>query len=210
MNMNIILACDSCDANLGVFFQKCADDLAQYIKTLPQYCLVRVEGNNLSRESIEAEISKLNGQPFIFLAYSHGEADRLCCDINCTNPYVKSPDNTYLFCRSLFYTFSCYTGRDLADALVTQNQPFSFMGYDDKAFGSTMPPTLGALVECVNMGIKSILMHKKPSEAFADMLNKYTDCLDKWLKKDHADAALFRRNRDALLFKGQNQPVSQL
>ena len=205
--MRIILAYDDQDASLGTFFQACAQDITQYIQQHTSFQISSIDSNSLSMEAIDKEVTTMD-EPFLFLAYSHGIEDQLCCDNYCREAYVKTPGNTYLFSRSFFYTFSCKTAEILGEVLA-QNQQMVYIGYTGVVEGDN-DMIMNDLVECTNYGVKLFLQGKSQYEVVSGMWEKYTDCLVKWLDLDEGKAVIFRRNRDALCPRGENLDISQL
>ncbi len=127
--MNILLAYE--DDNKGHnFFSGLTDDLLSFLKINKPATLQIFTKANLTKENVEEYISSLNGDTFIFVAYSHGETDRLCVNNACYEYYAKHPDNSYFFSNSVIYTFSCKTGDKFAERVVS-NGCKCFIGYDD-------------------------------------------------------------------------------
>lgn len=203
--INIIVAYDSTDNEIGEFFLQCYYDLVQYFKNPEDYNIQWIDGDTLSRDNIEKSIRGFEENPFIFLAYSHGYDDSLECD---EGAYVDI-NNSYFFGNSFFYTFSCKSGNELGPSLISQKCK-NFIGYNDNA--SVILTDLPYFVECANSGIKCFFEKQNSLEAYKLMLDKYEEVVDRIKAQENIDddiISTLTSNKNALILLPNNgQSVS--
>jgi hypothetical protein len=199
--INVIVAYDDIDRELGDFFRSCYYDLLQYFgnsKNNIQW--IDIDGDNLSRSKIQEAVSSFEGQPFVCLAYSHGTEDALQCD---EGIYIDR-NNCYFFCNSFFYTFSCKAGKELGDLFVAHGCK-NFVGYKDTA--SVILTAISYFVECANHGIKCFFENQNSLDTYHSMLDKYEEVVDRLREKGDMDSELISTltsNKNALIMLPEN------
>jgi len=190
--MKVIIAYDKSNS----FFSDLAINLriALNSNSIP---FIELTDVNLTSVMIKTEIEQ-SPENIMFVAYSHGLNDRLCSNENCNSFYV-STSNTNLFnTTELFYTFSCYSGNELADSLI-KNGCKSFIGYDDKAYFPAMP---SGVIQAINSGIKAFLIEKKSyREVLLTLIDEYVQLIDFYEDSDFPLSVRLSKNRRALVLK---------
>ena len=79
--INVIVAYDDIDDEIGEFFLQCYYDLLQYFNS-SENNIQWIGGDKLNQNNIQEIVSDFEGKPFICLAYSHGTEDALQCVID--------------------------------------------------------------------------------------------------------------------------------
>lgn len=203
--INVAIAFDDKDENLGNYFLNCKDDISGFFndqKHLLKETPIFFPSEKCDQTNIDVEIAKINVAPFIFIAYSHGNENSLRCN---GNSYVKKGINTNNFSKSLFYTNSCLSGKHLGKELV-DNGCFAFIGYVEEIEAPLDKGYEAISINCDNSGIKTFLSDDIPiSKAFTRMRNYYTKNIDKYRDIDPFFAAMLVKNRESLVFHGNNE-----
>lgn len=195
--MNILLAYED-DSSGDSFFSGLANDLLSFLEINEPTSLKIFTEANLTKESIETYIGSLDGADFLFVAYSHGETDRLCVDTACSTFYAKHPDNSYFFSKSTIYTFSCYSGGEFADGVIT-NGSNCFIGYDDKSWYDLNHINL--FIRIINSGLKEILMGKECEFAVQKIKEEYDHSISNFEENDSIVRSNLSKNYRALVLK---------
>lgn len=197
--LNIILAFDEEDTDIGLFNRGCKEDFIVYLKENKLFNhkdinIVFISSVDLSYSNIEKILLKY--ETFIFVAYSHGEIDQLVCN---KEAYVKVGTNTQLFRNTFFYTVSCLTGKFLGERLI-DNGCHVFLGYKEffnlwdgyKEFST-----------CANYGFFKFIEGCSVDSAYEATINKYNECIDRLYKKDFFVAAFLEDNKKGLVKFGK-------
>ena len=125
---------------------------------------------------IDVTISSINSNPFIFIAYSHGNEKALCCG---NENYIEKGVNAHNFGKSLFYTNACLVGKELGIHLIEQGC-LAFVGYEKESYKYTQPDKKEISKNCDNAGIISFLSDDITIfEAYNQMKNYYTQQINK-------------------------------
>jgi hypothetical protein len=198
--INILLAYDD-DENdyLGEFCRQCYYRLTQYFQHKENCKIIELDNNVLKKEHIENAISALDGNPFIFLAYSHGEKGCL----NGIDDYVDI-QNCYFFNNSFFYTFSCSSGKELGERLIT-NGCHSFIGYDKVVY--IIKSQESYFADCANYGIIRFLEGETSENALNRMLDNYELVIDKLIGERGIGFPVIAelvQNKNALVLLGRD------
>jgi hypothetical protein len=123
--INILVVYDDLDHKIGENAQFCYEYLANSLPA-DEHIKHILRGENCTSERVEHTITTFNEKPFIFVAYSHGKADKLISTYE-TNGYVNL-ENAYFFGESLFYTNACLTALELKSHL-THHKCKGYVGY---------------------------------------------------------------------------------
>jgi len=203
--INIIAAYDDTDTQLGTYFEDCKKQLLSTLNKLNNpviYDISEIPSNNCNNKDIDSLLIKYTPNPFIFIAYSHGNEQALYCR---GNNYVEKNINTYIFLNSLFYTTACSVGKELGDDLIDKGCSV-FIGYKKEKiiFPEKIKQEISTL--CDNAGIIEFLSNDITIyEAFKKMEDIYTQQIDNLI---NADDMLFAANlvdaRESLVFFGKH------
>lgn len=196
--MNILVAYED-DREGHNFFSGLADDLLSFLKINKPETLHVFSRANLRKDEIEQYISSLNEKPFLFVAYSHGEIDRLCVNNSCFEFYAKHPDNSYFFSDSVIYTFSCKTGHEFADGVIS-NGCNCFIGYDDKAWYDL--ENISTFISIVNSGVKELIKGSNCETAMKKIKDEYNLFIDYYEDGDYIAFSNLSKNYRVLTLKG--------
>lgn len=212
--LDVILTYDDTDIGsedmpgLDCFFEACALDFVEEVFDINATQITEVAGKQLSLNSINSILDSKN-QPFLLVAYSHGSNDSLLCN-NQTNYYIRSGINDDKFPNCIFYTWSCFTGIQLGKTLI-QNNCRAFIGYEGTIIAGT--GEIESFIESANSGIKLLVDGKNIKQVLSGMYGKYNELID-YLeneKQDYFIASLLRRNRDELVYYGdENMTISEV
>jgi len=202
--INIIVAYDDADIQLGTYFENCKKQLLSTLEKQNDpviYNIHEIPSNNCNNTYIDSLISKYIPHPFIFIAYSHGNEQVLYCG---RSNYVERNINTHLFLNSLFYTNACSAGKELGNDLITQGC-LVFIGYKKEKFIFPEEIKRKISILCDNAGIIEFLSNDITIfEAFKKMEDIYTQQID---SLNDADDMLFLGflvdARESLIFLGR-------
>jgi len=203
--INIIVAYDNTDTQLGTYFENCKKQLLSTLSKLNEhiiYEICEITGNNCNNNYINSLLPKYIPFPFIFIAYSHGNEQALYCG---GSNYVEKNINTHLFLNSLFYTTACSAGKKLGDDLIAQGCSV-FIGYKKEKYIFPEKAKQEISTLCDNAGIIEFLSNDITIfEAFKKMEDIYTQQIDNLI---NADDILFVAHlvdaREALVFLGRH------
>jgi hypothetical protein len=171
--INIIVAYDDKNANLGTYFEDCRNQLLSIIeeqKKSINYNQHELSSNHCNNVYIDILMPQYKPNPFIFIAYSHGNEQALHCE---NEYYIKKDVNTHHFANSLFYTTACSTGKELGDDLIDKGC-LAFIGYRSNTVAFTESSRKEISRNCDNAGIIAFLSDDITIfEAFEKMKNFY-------------------------------------
>jgi hypothetical protein len=201
--INFIIAYDNQDANLGQYFGDCKNQLLEVLREqdgLVNGEVYEIFGNKCNNAYIDMLIPQYQPNPFIFVAYSHGNERALCCG---NNNYVEKDVNAHHFVNSLFYTTACSVGKELGAHLV-ENGCLAFVGYDDTVSAYRLTEKKDISEKCDNAGIIEFLSADITIwEAYMRMRNYYTLQINKFENlEDMIFAGDLVEARDALVCLG--------
>lgn len=199
--ISVNIAYDNKDFVLGDFFQRCKQDLIDYLEATNggDYTVDEINTGRCNEVYIQHRISSLNTNNFLFVAYSHGDADCLTAG---GAAYIHLDSNAHLFSNSLFYAVACSVGARLGQHLIDSGCHV-FIGYKDTFY--FLNRQLELAVNCANIGIKMFLLGKNVGEAFRLVENFYDREIDKLMAfNDIMAAGFLTRNRNALVLIGNN------
>ena len=203
MKLNaVILADDSVECDIRelciLLREKTSRLLEQYQQA---HANVNVDNKILSSDLINTNnladnLSAINLKNFISFWYGHGEKDKFKI---ANDAIVTTTVNHYVFSNALIYTFSCFSGQELADVLIA-NKAIAFVGYNKEV---QCPLGIDEITsQIANTFVISFLIQgKQVKEAVSDLRTAY----DNVIYGDYVDPirrSLFQTNRDSLVLKG--------
>lgn len=196
---NIILAYDHLDNTIGTNCYQCYLHLDKEI-ALSSYKTQVLDGGNCSSQKLQECITSLNGQAFIFIAYSHGKEDAL---LSCIEPsgYVTT-GNAYFFGQSLVYTNSCHSALQLKNELIKSNC-LGFVGYEDIVRLPENSDDERIFISCENRGIIHFLTtNDNLFESVQIMKEYYQEEYVRLASRNFFLASRLLRNMEALVIAG--------
>ena len=201
--INFIVAYDDRDANLGSYFKDCRDQLSGILTENGDVVngeVREISGLQCNAVYIDAVVQSCNANPFVFIAYSHGDENALCCG---NYRYVEKDVNALLFARSLFYTTACSAGKKLGVHLIDKGC-WAFIGYKNEINVHKQQDKKEISRNCDNAGIMAFLSDNITiHEAYVRMKSYYTQQIDKLNDvKDILFAADLREARDSIVCLG--------
>jgi len=202
--INILVAFDNKDAKLGNYFGDCKNQFLGVVKenyTPTNYKLKEIPSIYCNNVYIENLISQIQPNPFIFIAYSHGNEKALYCD---GNYYVKCDVNTHYFANSIFYTSACSAGKGLGEELISKGC-LAFIGYiTDTRCDFIEDSKKQTSRNCDNAGVITFLSEDITIfDAYNKMKNYYKQEIDKYYSfNDPLFAGTLVEAMEALIFLG--------
>lgn len=205
--MNIIIAYDEKDTNLGDYFLACKENI-EGILTQQDITPKLVSAKQCNMIYVDEVALPKNGEAFIFVAYSHGTEDGKSL-IAEGEKYIVTGENTQNFKNALFYTNACAVGAVLGKKWLN-NEFGAFIGYNE-----SVRILLGfkeISLELDNFGIIYFLTEECTIyEAFLKMEDKYIERIQK-MRKDWKEALFVADLEDAknsLVFYGNKELKKQ-
>lgn len=192
------------EEGLGFFFQACATDIKAHINLNNNLALTEIISESISQNLVSETLEKFQGTNFILLAYSHGQADALLYN-NKQLPYITAKDHVHLLKDSLIYTWACSCGEELGPKAVNEGCK-AFIGYNDLVIAGTWLTDI--FVNTANSGLISFLSGLSIEESRKEMIRNYNINIDSVYKESSMVGSLLRRNRDALVFLGENLKIT--
>jgi hypothetical protein len=149
--MNLMLVYDDLDTRRGEYFTASHQDLIN--RLLPENItrLQSLNTNHCLEKSVDFYTPVFDGQPFVFVAYTHGSKNAVCIS---NEDYIHA-NNAYLFNKTLFYACCCLLAQSLGQQLIA-NGCTVFIGFD-ATIKSGRPETEGIFQECENTFIEHFL-----------------------------------------------------
>jgi len=199
--VNIVLAFDEGDEEIGSFNQGCKEDYEDFFSNSDYKNITYITSQTLNSINVQLKAEAL--LPFVFAAYSHGENHRL---FSKEGDYISSTINITSFKDSFFYTVSCHTGKQLGKELV-ENGCKCYFGYKDLF---TSWSGYKEFSDCANFGFFKFLEGISTDEVFGQMIINYNQNIDNLYLNDFLQASLLRANRDGLIKLGENITIETL
>lgn len=162
---------DTVDTEMGDFNLNCYYKLLQYFQT-KNHAFTEILGEDISAQKIESSISSFDENPFLFIAYSHGEYDKLTIN---ADSYI-SRENAYFFNRSVIYTVSCLAAKELGQYLMNSGA-ISFWGYEEPFYFTKINEEIFA--DCANYGILHYLETNDMTSSFSKSKEYYRNSIEK-------------------------------
>lgn len=205
--LDVLLTYDDSDKGsdeipgLDYFFEACAYNFYFEIADTNLCHITEVNGEHLTLNNVNSFLNKAC-KPFLIVAYSHGSDDSLLCKDQ-SNFYIKSGINDNKFSGCIFYTWSCLTGKLLGKTLL-KNNCLAYIGYEGTIIAGT--GEIASFLESANFGIKLLMEGKDIKQVIYGMYEKYNELIDYHEndKQDFVIASFLRRNRDELVYFGDD------
>ncbi len=201
--INTLLVCDSNNATLGDFFEKCQTVTEQLLTSsdLEINC-ISISGNVAFNLAVPMNANSFNNNPFLFISYTHGSESELLQNGN--TPFLSTTYETESLNNSIAYCYACKAGVEFGKA-ICETGALCFIGYKENA---TIQKFFGAedsFIECATWGIKALIEGNTTGQALSEMKEKHTECIDEFYPKDMLTASIFMENRDALVIHGNSE-----
>jgi hypothetical protein len=200
--INIVIAFDNQNAVLGQYFEDCQKDFVNLLDEqnhLVKSCS-KVPTPQCNVAYIDIVIPRINSNPFIFVAYTHGVDNELRCN---GVPFV-SVNNCRHFVNSLFYSTACLIGKKLAPELIDKGCK-AFIGFKEESEVFQNASYRQTFIECDNYALKMFMTSDTTiGKAFDSMKNHYTNKIDYLIKlgEDPLFIAVLIASREALVCLG--------
>ena len=200
--INIVIAYDNNNASLGQYFEDCQKDIVALLdeqRQLVKTCSI-VPSPKCNVSYIDISIPKMNSNPFIFIAYTHGVDEGL----KCSGTSFVSMDNCHHFANSLFYSTACLIGRKLAPELINKGSKV-FIGFKEESEVFQNTSYRQTFIECDNFALKMFMTSDVTvEESFISMKNYYTSRIDRFIEfgEDPLFIGALTANREALICLG--------
>ncbi|KAA9325171.1 hypothetical protein [Adhaeribacter soli] len=201
--LEVIIACDEDDQKAGSYYLGCARSITQLLLSQNnQFKITNVSKNLLNQYYIEAILTRLSQEKFIFFAFSHGKENCLDCE---GGAYLTSSLNLTHFNQSFFYTFSCLSGNHLGPTLI-DNGCISFLGYNKVVHHWSTHEEV--FIQCANYGFEMMLQGDSAGVAKRKMEDNYYEQSKKF-EGGFFDliSGILLDNRDALVLNGDSNFV---
>lgn len=200
--INILIAYDNQNHNLGRYFEDCKSDLINFLDEHGELVnsISEIPSIRCNVAYIDLVIPKINQVPFIFVAYTHGISDGL----RCNGDSFVSTENTHHFENSLFYTTACLSGRILAPDLINKGCK-AFIGFKEESevFENNLYRQL--FIECDNYALKKLISTNATiGESYDSTKRFYSSKIDKLIElgEDPLYIAALVANKEALICIG--------
>jgi hypothetical protein len=165
---NLLLIYDDLNQRNGDYFTASHQNIVDKLSVLDISNLQSLNTTQCLTYPIDHYSRAFNGQPFVFMAYTHGSEDALHVG---DNQYIHE-QNAYLFSETLFYACSCLSAKTLGLRLRHEGCKI-FAGYDAK-ISSANPELDGLYIECENAFLSNFLTTNNTIQASLNfMYNQY-------------------------------------
>jgi hypothetical protein len=167
---NLLLIYDDLNQRNGDYFKASHQNIIDKLSVLDVPNLQSLNTNQCLAHPIDHYSRAFNGQPFIFMAYTHGSEDALHIG---TENYIHE-QNAYLFSETLFYACSCLSAKMLGLTLRHHGCRI-FAGYDAK-ISTANPDCEPIFYECENAFLSHFLTtNNTVQESLNFMYRKYSE-----------------------------------
>jgi hypothetical protein len=208
--LNVIIAYDNLDASIGTYFTACKDDMIGYLNEQIAYgasiqIVEVIDSYNCHSAYIDPLIEEYQGQPLLFIAYSHGMSHSLRCR---GVAYIHHTDNVHLLFNSVLYTNACSTSKELGAKFNNQNGVS--IGFDTAVIAFKEEGEMQISINCDNCGLKYGISNQFRTfgEIHQAMKSYYTQKIDEWDEfGNFLSMSYLRETRDALTIHG-NQEIT--
>jgi len=198
------IAFDNADHKLGFYFDLSKQDIIDYINQNGNgHQITEIPSDLCSQAYIDITLAIDNPDIFLFIAYSHGQKDRL---LSTQGSYIQVNINSNRFVNSFFYSMACHTAVELGVDLFGKNCR-CFIGYEDEAW--ILHNHIGISISCDNFGMKKFISGSTLKQSFDEMKQNFTSEIDTLEANGDALAASYLRlTRDALVMQTSNPDLT--
>jgi hypothetical protein len=199
--VRFFIAYDEEDLSLGHYFLRCKFDCLTQLEMVPQLSpqITEIPSARCTKEYIEIQTMIHQDEPFVFVAFSHGNENSL---VSVNDNYITTETINASFNKTLFYSNSCLTAKKLGPNLI-DNGCTTFIGYEqtvDKLLGDNLKTSL----KCDTSGLNAFLSQDiTVKEAFDQMKIVYSQEISKLERfGDILTAAVLINSRESLVLLG--------
>lgn len=196
--INIVIAYDDNDDELGDYFELGYMDLFEKLKSCQNITLNSIRGLNCSESAIVDCIESFDEDNFGFVGFSHGND----CQLVTENEVYVDINNIDHFENSLFYSTACSTGIQLGAELVKVRCK-CFIGFKNETY-ATYEDFYDIYLECENYCLTDFLLKDNTIKESFDNMLVYFD--KKILEMENDDEILVAMeligNRDSFVIYG--------
>lgn len=196
--INIIVAYDDNDLELGDFFELAFNDLRDNLSNVNNITIKPIRGLNCTENYVLEQINSFDEEIFGFVGLSHGNNSQLLTE----NDIYVDVNNLVHFEKTLFYSTACSTGEILGKTLI-DNNCFSYVGFIEESYAS-YEDFYDIYIECENYCLKEFLLSSNTIEqSFNNMIKHYNDKVLELVNKDEILVAMeLSGNRDIFVLYG--------
>ena len=201
MNLNsVILADNSASCDIADLFVMLKNSTEQLLEQFASSHEIEMSSNtylsdSITKQTLSEKMALVNNDHFICFWFGHGKKDSFMMD---GADVVTTTENYYVFTNAVIYTFSCFNGNDLADAVITNNGKV-FVGYAGYAH---CPYGIDDVTCNIAMSfVTSFLSGKSISNAVEDLRTSYEDAIFND-ELEPFQRSRFQENRDGIVLKG--------
>lgn len=199
--INILLAFDEEDDDIGSFNQGCKEDFEEFFVNKNNHNITYIGTSTLTEIEVQSKTAPLSS--FIFAAYSHGDIDKL---VSKNGAYVSKNEGIKTFKDSFFYTVSCLSANELGTELIN-NGCKSYFGYKTQ-FSSWQGYI--CFSACANYGFFKFIEGNSTHTVYDLMIENYNKHIDDMYKDDMFQAAILLENRNGLIRLGEDITIHDL
>jgi CTP:phosphocholine cytidylyltransferase-like protein len=175
--INLFIAYD----NKETIFAGLGSHIKSKFITNQDYSIIEITHPYLNETHVNTLIGLRDSDIFIFVGYSHGQVDMLL-DLKASTASYTSTRSTIHYRNSVFYTFSCLSGQNLADSLIS-NGSLVFFGYNGEVLFLDEPLFISANNNIINSGLIKLLKGNKfESSEFESAKNEILDTYDSYIE----------------------------
>jgi hypothetical protein len=195
--VNILLAYDEANKETGDFFESCASEIKKiFISTAK---IKELNSNMIKNDIVINQYIKKIKDSFIFIALTHGSESELIGSKN--SPYVAVGKNDNLFQGTLFYCFSCETGKMLGKNIIAYNGK-CFIGHNRKVYANNTGIWKNLFFAPILCFWEKFILGEPVFSCLQAKKTEYTRLIDENYNTDMFHAAYLRENRDSLVIYG--------
>ena len=205
---NLVVIYDDLDTNNGEYFKASQEHLSHKLSGLADLNIQAFNTEQCLANPIDHYTSEFAEQPFVFVAYAHGNESAIYID---KNAYIHL-GNAYFFAGKIFYACGCLSAKELGQRLIAENCRV-FLGYNAK-ISSANPESEPIFQECENAFLANFLTTSDTiQDCRAFMYRKYNEMRAHFISEYNTFAAsILEDNLNAflLLCKEEDYNLSKL
>lgn len=196
--INIVVAYDDNDPELGDYFELCYNDLYENLSILQGLAINSIRGLDCNEDGVLERIQSFEEENFGFVGLSHGNDRQLLTE----NDVYVDVENLSHFCNSLFYSTACSTGIELGKELIKNNCQ-CYVGFKEDTY-ATYEDFYDIYIECENYCLKDFFSSQNTiKESFNNMLNHFDKHILDLESKDEILVAMeLIGNKDSFVLYG--------